>query len=60
MKQYELVKSSYSIYKSSLDPASEEKLINFTNSVLDSFLLLMEFSLGNDIGKLVEECLTYI
>ena len=60
MKQYELVKASYNNYKTSLDPASEEKLLTFTNSVLDSFSLILDYSLGNDIGKLVEECLTYV
>ena len=60
MKQYELVKASYNIYKSSLDPASEEKLMTFTNNVLGSISLLLDYSLGNDVGKLVEECLSYV
>ena len=60
MKQYELVKASYNNFKSSLDPASEEKLLTFTNNVLDSFSLVLDYSIGNDIGKLVEECLTYV
>ena len=59
MKQYELVRSSYSVYRTSLDPSSEEKLVTFTNSVLDSFALLLDYSLGHDIGKQVEECLAY-
>ena len=60
MKQYELVKSSYNIYKSSLDQSSEEKLVSFTTTVLDSFSLMLDYCLGHDVGKLVEECLLYI
>ena len=62
MKQYELVRASHGVYKSSLDPKSEEKLVTFTESILDCFSALLDFSLGNDasIGKLVEECLGYV
>ena len=62
MKQYELVRASHGIYKTSLDPRSEEKLLSFTESVLDCFSALLDFSLGTDasIGKLVEECLGYV
>ena len=62
MKQYELVRASHGIYLRSLEPRSEEKLLSFTESVLDCLSALLDVSLGSDasIGKLVEECLGYV
>ena len=60
MKQYEILKSSYNVYKTSLDVKSEEKLVTFIENVLECFSLLLEFAIGTDIGKYVEECLGYI
>jgi len=60
MKQYEILKSSYNVYKSTLEAKSEEKLVLFAGGILESLSLLLEYSIGTDIGKYVEECLSYI
>jgi len=60
MKQYEILKSSHNVFKSTLETKSEEKLVQFTGSILECFSLLLEYSIGTDIGKYVEECLGYI
>ena len=60
MRLYELVRASYNVYKSSAEPRSEEKLCQFSDCVLDSFSLLLEQHGGPDLGKIVEELLSYI
>jgi len=60
MKQFEVLRASHAMYKTSLEPAVEERLATFTNSVLDCLSTLLEFSNGVDIGKYVEEILSYV
>ena len=60
MKQYEVVRSSYAVYRTSLEAGVEERLTVFTNSVLECIATFLEFSNGADIGKYVEEMLSYM
>ena len=60
MKQYEVVRSSFAVYKTSLEAGVEERLTVFTDSVLECIATFLEFSNGADIGKYVEEMLSYM
>ena len=60
MKQYELLRSSHAVYRTSLEAGVEERLAAFSSAVLDCLSILLEFSNGADIGKYVEEILSYV
>ena len=60
VKLFEALKSALSVFKTSLDNKSEERLLQFVSAVLQCFSTVMEYSAGADLGKHVEEYLTYI
>ena len=60
MKQYEVLRSSHAVYRTSLEAGVEERLTAFSSAVLDCLSTFLEFSNGADIGKYVEEILSYV
>ena len=60
MKMFEILKSSFNIYKTSLDEKSEEKVSGYVVSVLNCFSDVMNYSIGFEVGKHVEEYLMYM
>ena len=60
MKMFDILKSSFNIYKTSLEEKSEEKVSGYVVSVLSSFSDVMNYSIGFEVGKHVEEYLTYL
>jgi len=60
VKLFETLKSALGAYKTSLDTRSEERLVQYVSAVLQSFSTVLEYSAGSDLGKHVEEYLTYI
>jgi hypothetical protein len=60
VKLFESLKSALGVYKTSLEARSAERLVQFVSAVLQAFATVLEYSAGPDLGKQVEEYLTYI
>jgi huntingtin len=60
VRLFDGLKAALNMFKTSLDNKSEERLVQYASVVLQGFSTVLEYSASPDLGRHVEEYLTYI